>query len=304
MSLPAILRRQPRWLVLLEALVLVGLIGWLDYVTGWEWNFFAPFALPIIFVTWKTGRRLGFVCAWLCAMTFWVSHLGRNPYHTAGGFAVSVFGRWFYFSVLVVAVAAVRARRELDRARIAALTQIQELERENLAIADREKERLGRDLHDGLCQTLAGIAALSAAHGKKLSAGSAAAAAEAGEITHLLKEAVGEARRLARGLGPLDLEKTGLHGALEALAVNIQRLFNVSCSFDYDHSLAGLGREVEVHLFRIAQQAVNNALAHAQASGLKSAWAPRTGKASCASGMTGLACPGRRPVRMGAGSVR
>jgi len=82
MPFPEILLRQPPWLVLLEGLVLVGLIGWLDHVTGWEWSFFAPFALPIALVAWKLGRRLGFAFASLCAMTFWVAHIGSNPYRT------------------------------------------------------------------------------------------------------------------------------------------------------------------------------------------------------------------------------
>jgi hypothetical protein len=68
--LPEMLRRQPSWLVLFEALVLVGLIGWFDYATGWEWSCFAPYALPIVLVVWKTDRRLGFAFAFLCAMTF------------------------------------------------------------------------------------------------------------------------------------------------------------------------------------------------------------------------------------------
>ena len=52
MFLIAVFRCQPRWLVLVEALLLVGLIGWFDYATGWEWSFFAPFALPIVLVSW------------------------------------------------------------------------------------------------------------------------------------------------------------------------------------------------------------------------------------------------------------
>lgn len=49
------LRFQPRWLVLLEALALVGLIGWFDFATGWEWSFFAPYAVPLVLVVWKAG---------------------------------------------------------------------------------------------------------------------------------------------------------------------------------------------------------------------------------------------------------
>ena len=139
MSLPEALRRQPSCLVLFEALALVGLIGWFDYATGWEWSFFAPFALPIILVTWKTGRRLGFTCAWLCGLTFWVAHLGNNPYQTNWGFASAVFGRWFYFAILVVAVAALKDKRELDRDRIASLERTQELESQILQTSEREQ---------------------------------------------------------------------------------------------------------------------------------------------------------------------
>jgi len=157
MPLPETLRRQPQRLVLIKALTLVGVIGWFDHVTGWEWSFFAPFALPIALVAWKLGRRLGFAYACLGALISWVAHIGGNPYHTNGGFAVAVLGRWLYFAVLAVAVAALKTKRELDRARIASLQRAEELEREILQVGDQEKERLGRELHDGLGQTLAGF---------------------------------------------------------------------------------------------------------------------------------------------------
>jgi signal transduction histidine kinase len=266
MSFAESLRRQPKWLVLFESLLLVAVIGWFDYVTGWEWSFFAPFALPIILVTWETGRRLGFACALLCALTYWVAHVGNNPYQTNWGFGVSVFGRWFYFSVLVEAVASLKAKRELDRARIATLERAEVLEREILQVADQEKERLGRDLHDGLCQTLAGISALSATLSRRLAAGSdAAAAPDAAEITTLLHAAIGEARDLARGLGPLGLETGGLHAALMTLAVSLERQFGVTCTIECPRPPVRLSHEVASHLFRIAQEGANNALTHGRA---------------------------------------
>ena len=141
------------------------------------------------------------------------------------------------------------------------------LEMEVLEIVDREKERLGRELHDGLCQSLAGIAALSATLSKKLAASSDPdASAAAAEITQLLKDTIVQARDLARGLGPADLNAAGLCGALEGLALNVEHMFRVSCAFECERLVPGLSRETEAHLFRIAQEAVNNAVSHGKAN--------------------------------------
>jgi PAS domain S-box-containing protein len=140
------------------------------------------------------------------------------------------------------------------------------LEREILEIADREKERLGRELHDGLCQSLAGIAALSSALSRRLATTSeSAASAAASEITDLLNQTIGQARDLARGFGPVDLNDATLVGALETLALSVRHLFHVSCTLECERPFPGLRREAEAHLFRIAQEAVNNAIAHGQA---------------------------------------
>ncbi len=140
------------------------------------------------------------------------------------------------------------------------------LEREVIDIADREKERLGRELHDGLCQNLAGISALSATLSRTLAAQSDLASSDAaGEITRLLSEAILEARDMARGLGPVSLNGAGLDGALESLALNVEHLFRVSCRIECDPLFPRLHHEIETHLFRIAQEAVSNAVNHGKA---------------------------------------
>src|SRR5574337_688239 len=139
-------------------------------------------------------------------------------------------------------------------------------EREILEIADREKERLGRELHDGLCQSLAGIAALASALSKSLAASAEPSpAAAAQEITRLLHEAIGETRGLARSLGPTGLNGASLSDALEALACSVNRAYGISCIFAFDSRCPKLGRETEAHLLRIAQEAVHNAIAHGRA---------------------------------------
>ena len=140
------------------------------------------------------------------------------------------------------------------------------LEREIVEITRREKERIGRELHDGLCQSLAGIAALSSTLSRDLAANAdPAASATAGEIARLLNEAIGQARDLARGLGAVGLDAAGLAEALQTLAGNVRHLFHVSCTLTCDRLFPSLSGEAESHLYRIAQEAVHNAIVHGRA---------------------------------------
>jgi PAS domain S-box-containing protein len=153
--------------------------------------------------------------------------------------------------------------RQLIYATARDVTGQKRLEKEILEIADREKERLGRELHDGLCQTLAGVSALSSTLANSLMANSQPGESSiAIEIVKLLNEAIGDARGLARGLHPVGLNERGLDAALEALAENVRHKFRVSCIFERGGSSARLCPDTEVHLYRIAQEAVNNAVSH------------------------------------------
>ena len=141
------------------------------------------------------------------------------------------------------------------------------LEREILEIADYEKQRLGRELHDGLCQSLAGIAALTLTLSRNLAANAEPGAAKAAdEIVCLLNEAIGEARNLAHGLSPIGSNGAGLTGGLERLARRVHQTHRVFCTLASDSRFAGLRYETEAHLMRIAQEAVRNAISHGRAN--------------------------------------
>jgi PAS domain S-box-containing protein len=142
------------------------------------------------------------------------------------------------------------------------------LESEVLKAVDRERARLGLDLHDGLCQTLAGIAALSFALSRTLAPISESASTKAVEITGLLNEAIRETRDLARGLGPVGLGDIGLVAALEQLAATVGSQFSVSCAVESKGEFPGHRTDVEAHLYRIAQEALRNAITHGQASSI------------------------------------
>ena len=139
------------------------------------------------------------------------------------------------------------------------------LEREVLAIADHERLRLGQELHDGLCQSLAGIAALAAVLVGSLAGAERDLATSAAEIVRLLNETIDEARELARGLSPIGLNGAGLAAALETLAHNVCRMHGAYCGFVEDGRCPELDQETTTHLLRIAQEAVRNAITHGRA---------------------------------------
>ena len=174
------------------------------------------------------------------------------------------------------------------------------LEREVLEILDREKKRLGRELHDGLCQTLAGIAALSSTLSKRLAASSeSAGSAAAAEITKLLGGCIGDARDLARGLSALGQSEAGLDEGLEALALNVKNLFRVSCTLECDRPFQRLRPEVEAHLFRIAQEAVSNAVAHGRAQRIEISLKSKAGLLSVRDDGVGVPEGARNPEGIG-----
>lgn len=155
-------------------------------------------------------------------------------------------------------------KRRLITAIAKDVTDQERLERALIAASDREKERVGRELHDGLCQNLAGIAALGATLTRKLAGRNDPAAAVAAEISALLLRATGDAQDLARGLNAGGLVRTGLAAALETLAGNVGSLHAVTCAFTSDRLLPRLDPMSETHLYRIAQEAVGNAVAHSR----------------------------------------
>ena len=182
------------------------------------------------------------------------------------------------------------------------VTRQKRLEREVLEIVDLEKERLGRELHDGLCQTLAGIAALASTLSRKLALNSeSTASADAREINTLLNEAIGEARDLARGLGPLGLNEAGLDAMLETLALNIHDRFGVSCALESDCPPDCLCQEVKAHLYRIAQEAVSNAVTHGRAQRIEISLGMKDGEGLLRIRDDGVGMPGGTGTADGAG---
>ena len=145
------------------------------------------------------------------------------------------------------------------------ITERKRLEKEILEISEREKRRIGHDLHDGLCQHLAGVEMMSQVLEQKLASRSPDAARRAGEIAKNVREAISQTRSLARGLSPVTIESEGLMSALQELAENTGKIFSVSCRLDCDPPVSVADHAVATHLFRLAQEAVANAIKHGRA---------------------------------------
>lgn len=146
------------------------------------------------------------------------------------------------------------------------ITEQKRLEKEVLDIAEREQSRFGHDLHDGLGQHLTGVQFMAQVLQQKLEAREAPEAAEASEIASLIREGITQTRDLARGLSPVVLQSKSLQDALHDLAGGITRRGQAACEADLDDDIAITDSETAIQLYRIAQEAVNNALKHGQAS--------------------------------------
>ena len=140
------------------------------------------------------------------------------------------------------------------------------LQQQIIEISERERRRIGQDLHDGLGQHLTGIELMTQALEQKLGGRSKADAAQAAKIAHHVREAIRQTRSLARGLSPVALEANGLMSALQELAANAQEMFRVQCVFVCEQPVLIRENNVATHLFRIAQEAVSNAVRHGHAT--------------------------------------
>ena len=138
-----------------------------------------------------------------------------------------------------------------------------EVEQELLLVTEREKRRIGQDLHDSLCQELAAAAFFLESSAQKLK--DPAQARIFTEAAKIVNANVGLARDLARGLHPVELSTSGLSNALRELAFRTSQLHAVECRFECPRPVRVRDEAVALNLYRIAQEAVANALKNGKA---------------------------------------
>ncbi len=164
-----------------------------------------------------------------------------------------------------IVIEAIAAQAAGAMARIGAEAEQHRLERQILEISDREQARIGQDIHDGLCQHLVSLAFDANALHRALAAGRQPEARTARRIARFLDRAITESRQLSRGLFPVRLETEGLASALEELATSTRDRFKIRCRFAGQGPVLVPARAIATHLYRIAQEAVSNAIRHSRA---------------------------------------
>ena len=269
------LRQRSRPVIAGACLFTVVLVGLADYLSGYEISFSIFYLVAVSVATWFVGFGFGLFISVLSVMSWLLGDLAAGATYSTrfvpGWNAVIAFA---FYVVMVRVLATLRTMHDhLERMvaqRTVALTEEmakrEMLEKELLAVSEREQRRIGHDLHDSLCQHLTGTALACQVLGDKLDAMGLPEAADAGHVVTLVEEGITLARSLARGLAPVELGAEGLMAALRELAKNASERFKVNCTFEAPEFVPIDDPSTAIHLFRIAQEAISNAIKHGRAT--------------------------------------
>ena len=141
----------------------------------------------------------------------------------------------------------------------------EKLQKEIMEISEREQQRIGRDLHDSLSQQIGGIIFMSQVVKDKLARNDRPESEDMEKIIGHLNSALKHTRDLSRGLFPV-LEKGGLNMALRELALSMEDMFDIKIVFKCDEEVCITQKESAIHILRIVQEAINNAIKHGRAT--------------------------------------
>lgn len=275
-SLFHFLGRQPRAAVAGYCILLTLLVGYIDYETGPGISMSAYYLLPLALAAWYVGWRFSIATVAL-GIVVWIAANISNGDPSFRNVPVLAWNTTVQLVSDAIVVFVVTRLRELNaslearvRERAAAVTkEILERERiqeELLNLSEREQRRIGRDLHDGLCQHLAATALTCQLLREELAEQGSPCAARAQKVVELIEKSIRLSRQSARGLDPVAMDAEGLMSALEEMTATTSDLFRVPCTFECESPVLVHDSAVTEHLFRIAQEAVRNSVTHSHAS--------------------------------------
>ena len=265
------LEQSSRTALVLAGLLVLGLIGVIDYLTGFELLFSVFYLLEVALAAWFVGRGFGLLMSVLSVIVWIGGDVAAGAHYSNLVVPVwnAVILMVFYFIVVWLLTHLRSLHKDLE-ARVTERTQAlrhemaerQRLEEEILQVSEREQRRIGHDLHDSLCQHLTATALAGQVLGERLAAKALPEARDAGHVVALVEDGIDLARNLARGLYPVEMDAEGLMAAFQQLANNISKGAKVPCVFECDKPVLIHDDAVATHLYRITQEAIRNAVRH------------------------------------------
>ncbi len=312
-STPAWLRRVrhwPRWGVRAAALALVLIVGAADFLTGHEILLSSFYLLAVGMAAWTSGPGFASIVAALSVGAWMLGDIAAgarftHPFVPVWNAAIVLA----FYLVVIGLVARLRAAqlqlearvRERTRELTEEIAERERLEREVLEVGERERRRIGRDLHDSLGQLLTGTALAGQVLHEKLQARPVPEAADAGRIVGFVEQAIEQTRSFARGLDPVTLEGGGLGQGLLELAERTTGMSGVRCTFRRLGAAAVDDSVKAMHLYRIAQEAITNAIRHGHAAHIEVVLEDLGDAVRLSVSDDGSGLPARRPAGPGMG---
>ena len=259
--------KRSQWTALGGASLLLALIGCVDTITGYQATLSVFYAAPILVVVRYCPISIGLPFALCCTGVWWLADgLAGHVYPSSMIRVWEISIRSGFFFAVAIAGTSVREQQDAAQAKIALLEHSRALEQQIIEVSEYEQRRIGRDLHDGLCQYLAAVACSASSLRRELDEQQLPQfASRAGELAELVSNGVVETRNLSHSLMPVEIGHGGLAVALQELADSTHRLVQIDCIFEYEGAELAHHDGNATHLFRIAQEAVNNAARHGKA---------------------------------------
>jgi signal transduction histidine kinase len=265
------LDQSSRATLIVAGLLVLALIGLIDYLTGFELLFSVFYLLEVGLAAWFVGRGFGLIMSVLSVIVWIGGDLAAGAHYSNLVVPVwnAVILMVFYFIVVWLLTRLRSLHNDLE-SRVAERTQAlrhemserERLEEQILQVSEREQQRIGHDLHDGLCQHLTATALAGQVLGERLAAKSLPEARDAGHVVAMVEDGIDLARNIARGLYPVEMDAEGLMASFQQLAANLTKAAKVRCTFECDKPVLIHDDTVATHLYRITQEAVRNAIRH------------------------------------------
>jgi PAS domain S-box-containing protein len=186
------------------------------------------------------------------------------------------------------------------------MSQRERMQMKMLLAIELEQERIGQDLHDGICQILTGAKFSTALLGRKIRDSAVLVPEDSDSIEALIKDAIRQARGVAYGLNPVKSEEGGLMNALAVLAMGANMEPRPACAFVCKEPVLFDDHSFAAHLYRIAQEALQNAVKHAEARNITIELSERAGVVTLAvtDDGTGFSLAQNKATGMGLSNMR